>query len=585
MPFKNMPEAAFKIWGNVYNSAKDAGDSDEKAAKKAYGALKNAGWYKDEKTDKWVHKASLQEFSLRIERAGLDKPTGDLLWRMVASDTDVDSYNDSMSLELFEDFIARSKSEELVPEQFRSDFWCGGMPYLSISHYPDLNGEAVPGVVDAIYIDGNYFKAKGRYNKTKLGWACFEAVRADLYDPKRQDAEDKVRVSIAFLDWKHKHKSNGYLFERSTMDDICPECMKEMLEQLLEGKEPQGKEFLRGHLIHLAHTRVPVNKRTSVEVEKSMTTQLEDAKSIVGEELANELEEKAKAVTKSEALVIKSEETTPLTEETEIEEPVKVEVEPVEELSVTKKEADCAHPASHYLVVEEADKPSTWHLRVKSCSGEYDHRLMGAAWAALHEGYRGNKYEGPDKEAAIGKLKGIYKREGMDIPSKAELEFLFMDIKSEFKEALNEVMKKQEVVPHPLDAVLNEFKAEYDLVAKSDISLEDKLTKLQGHYQKFVDVVRESLTPAQTPEIAQSMAMEKTLSQVISALDAVAQRMELVVARLSAPQPTQAIPTITPPAPVQRSLTPSQFASMYPPASQAKSLTPTIRALVEQNVK
>jgi len=503
MPFKNMPEAAFKIWENVYNSAKDAGDSDEKAAKKAYGALKNAGWYKDEKTDKWVHKASLQEFSLRIERAGLDKPTGDLLWRMVASDTDVDSYNDSMSLELFEDFIARSKSGELVPEQFRSDFWCGGMPYLSISHYPDLNGEAVPGVVDAIYIDGNYFKAKGRYNKTKLGWACFEAVRADLYDPKRQDAEDKVRVSIAFLDWKHKHKSNGYLFERSTMDDICPECMKEMLEQLLEGKEPQGKEFLRGHLIHLAHTRVPVNKRTSVEVEKSMTTQLEDAKSIIGEELANELEEKAKAVTKSEALVIKSEETTPLTEETEIEEPVKVEVEPVEELSVTK----------------------------------------------------------------------------------AELEFLSMDIKSEFKEALNEVMKKQEVVSHPLDTVLNEFKAEYDLVAKSDISLEDKLIKLQGHYQKFVDVVRESLTPAQTPEIAQSTAMEKTLSQVISALDAVAQRMELVVARLSAPQPTQAIPTITPPAPVQRSLTPSQFASMYPPASQAKSLTPTIRALVEQNVK
>jgi hypothetical protein len=30
---------------------------------------------------------------------------------------------------------------------------------------------------------------------------------------------------------------------------------------------------------------------------------------------------------------------------------------------------------------------------------------MGAAWAALHGGYRGNKYEGPDRSAAIAKLK------------------------------------------------------------------------------------------------------------------------------------------------------------------------------------
>jgi hypothetical protein len=505
-----MPEAAFKIWENVYNSAKAAGDSDEKAAKKAYGALGNAGWHKDEKTDKWVHKAYLQEFSLRIERAGLDKPTGDLLWRMVASDTDADSYNDSMSLELFQDFLARSNSGELVPEQFRSDFWSGGMPYLSISHYPDLNGDAVPGVVDAIYIDGNYFKAKGKYNKTKLGWACFESVRADLYNPKRQDANDKVRVSIAFLDWKHRHKSNDYVFERSTMDDTCPECMKELLEQILEHKEPQGKEFLRGHLIHLAHTRVPVNKRTSMEVEKSMTTQKEDAASIVGEELANELEEKAKAITKSEALVIKSSEAPSIVEEAKTDKEKMKEDEKEEEEKPSKKETKKAE------VIDESVAQPDW--------------------------------------------------------------------RSIFKEVFAETQKPSEAPSHPLDTVLNEFKAEYDLVSKSDTTLEDKLTKLQGHYQRFVDAVREGLTPAQTPEIAQATAMEKTLSHVVSAMDAVAQRMELVAARLSAPQPTQALPSPTPTTPVQRSMTPSQFASMYPPVPKTTSLTPTIRSIVERNV-
>jgi phage I-like protein len=42
---------------------------------------------------------------------------------------------------------------------------------------------------------------------------------------------------------------------------------------------------------------------------------------------------------------------------------------------------------------------------------------MGAAWAALHSGYRGNKYEGPGKEAAIAKLNALYKSEGMELPS------------------------------------------------------------------------------------------------------------------------------------------------------------------------
>ena len=81
-----------------------------------------------------------------------------------------------------------------------------------------------------------------------------------------------------------------------------------------------------------------------------------------------------------------------------------------------KTESDGQHPASHYLVVEDPDKVSTWHLRVRNAEGEPDHRLMGAAWAALHGGYRGNVYEGPGKREAIGKLTRLYASEDMDTP-------------------------------------------------------------------------------------------------------------------------------------------------------------------------
>jgi hypothetical protein len=70
-----------------------------------------------------------------------------------------------------------------------------------------------------------------------------------------------------------------------------------------------------------------------------------------------------------------------------------------------------------YLVTEE---DGTGHLPVRdSDDGALNHHLMGAAWAALHGGYRGNKYQGPDKEKAIAKLKALYKSEGMPLPSES----------------------------------------------------------------------------------------------------------------------------------------------------------------------
>jgi hypothetical protein len=74
-----------------------------------------------------------------------------------------------------------------------------------------------------------------------------------------------------------------------------------------------------------------------------------------------------------------------------------------------------ADSAKQFLVIDSDGKG---HLPVRdSAGGPLNHHLMGAAWAALHGGYRGNKYEGEGKEAAIAKLKSLYKSEGMELPS------------------------------------------------------------------------------------------------------------------------------------------------------------------------
>jgi hypothetical protein len=97
------------------------------------------------------------------------------------------------------------------------------------------------------------------------------------------------------------------------------------------------------------------------------------------------------------------------------------EAEPIRRV-IRKKEADGEHPASDYLVVEDPGRPETWHLRVRDTDGKLDHRLMGAAWAALHGGYRGRQYQGPHRLQAIAVLTRLYESEGMKVPGGREHE-------------------------------------------------------------------------------------------------------------------------------------------------------------------
>ncbi len=312
MPVGTLPKEGAQIHKKVYDEAlkgtcKGKKDAEACASKVAWKAVKNAGWSKDSEGN-WSKKSSVQEFSLAIKSATVDKETGERRWRADTSNTDDDQRGDNMTQVLFESFLSRIEKKELPPEEFVSDFWTGGMPYLSLSHYPDMNGDAIPGDVNAVYVDGKYLKSKGLMNSSPLGDAAWKALIDDLQKIKAgEEINDKIRMSIAFLDYKHKHKSNGYIFERSSSDEFCPECLVE----LIRGESP-GLSFLDGLLIHFAMTRVPMNVDTTIDPdmleERSMTTRKKDAESIVGEELAEELEEKAAEVGKSKALVTKAKE-------------------------------------------------------------------------------------------------------------------------------------------------------------------------------------------------------------------------------------------------------------------------------------
>lgn len=648
MPTGNLPASGKALWERVYEDAKksstckDAGDrKDECAARVAWTAVKNAGWKKD--ADGNWHKSSFTEFSLRIERASYDKATNERRWRAVASDTDEDSREDSMSLELFSDFINRIQTGESVPEEYRSDFWKGGMPYLSVSHYPDFNGEGVPGVVDAVYIDGNYLKSKGRFHDTALGRKCFEAICTDLYSTA-SEAQDKVRVSIAFLDWAHKHKSNGYVFEREDNEDICPECLKEIIRG-----ERQGKVFLKGHLVHLAMTRVPVNKRTEMEVDKSMAdikTRKDDAASIVGDELAEELEEKAKLVGKSEVLVIRSdgdeesgtnsvsstvkveeaktvtckacgekvvptpEGTCPkcgekIDEDGEVETTTKKKASEVEESEIeelveeaTKTEGGTSYPSSDYLVVEDPEKPSTWHLQVKK-HGKPDHGLMGAAKAALTSpgGHRGNKYQGPNKAEATAKLKRLYSSEKMTWESEIEesqegailtkelVDQLISTIKSAISEEIQVVVKPVEPNPHPLDVAFANFKSAFDSLSAVDGGESEKLHAIQVPFnelgQSIVDLIK-STTKTPEPEIVASAApavpgdVASTIAKAITdAMTPIAQKLDMVSAQLQSRSEDRI--------PQRKGIQLSQTQTEQSTVSQ--STTPKLRAIIEKTTR
>lgn len=276
-------------------------------------------------------KDSIHEFSMLISKASLHN--GEMRWSAVNSDTDWDLYGERMTLELYKSMISKIKSNVPPPEPFAdlvtSDYWKGGMPYLSIAHYSDGNGKAVPGEVKELFIDGNQLKARGTLHETPLGKAVWKSLKEDEINYKNAVDTDRIRISIAFLDLAHKHGDDGKIFRRKSFGDTCPECLRGVGEKI----------YLDGYLVHLALTRVPVNPRTIMETEDVMArkakpeTRREDAVSVLGgdEELAKIVENSA-LETKSDVLVEMSD-----TEPEVVEEPKNVEATEVTEPAQTEE--------------------------------------------------------------------------------------------------------------------------------------------------------------------------------------------------------------------------------------------------------
>lgn len=267
----------------------------------------------------------IHEFPMFISKSSLYQ--GEMRWSAVNSDTDWDLYGERMTLELYKGMIAKIKSNVPPPEPFAelvtSDYWKGGMPYLSIAHYSDGNGNAVPGDVRELFIDGNQLKAKGTLHDTPLGKAVWKSLKQDEVNYKNDTDTDRIRISIAFLDLAHKHGEDGAIFRRKSLTDTCAECQRGVGEKI----------YVDGYLVHLALTRVPVNPRTLMEAEDAVATKSkirskkEDALSVLGGEveLADQVE-KSGMEFRSEAVVEMSDTPELSTEE--------VVVEPIEEKSV-----------------------------------------------------------------------------------------------------------------------------------------------------------------------------------------------------------------------------------------------------------
>jgi len=242
-----------------------------------------------------VHDSAIAEFSMSIVKA--TSKDGEMKWRSVNSDIEEDFFGERMSLELFADFNKHIENKDSVPDVFKSvvceEDWCGGMPYVSLSHYKSgKNKVNVPGEVSKVYVDGKALKSTGTLYDTPLGKAVYKSLEKDLVEK----SDTPVRISIGFLDLEHSH-GDKFTFMRKGLTDKCPLC-----------KEGIGdKIYKKGHLVHLALTRVPANPRTEMELEtKSMTTKLEDAKSVVeDEEVLKGLE--LKSQTENDVLVIKTE--------------------------------------------------------------------------------------------------------------------------------------------------------------------------------------------------------------------------------------------------------------------------------------
>lgn len=515
--------------------------------------------------------------SFFITRVSKDEQTGVLRWFAKASGTDLDSYEERMSRELFQDFIRRIKSGEKVPVAFRSDFWNGGLPYLSIAHYLDLGGDGVGGMAEKVWIDGDVFKAKGIFSDTPMGNAIFEATQADIENNLPDDL--RVRISIAFIDHGHVHESVG----QELFTTKCEHCKAGVL----------GKIYMKGQLIHLAATRIPAYTDTSLEAVlrsgsgKTFDLKKLDAASIVGKDLAELLAEKEIDLVGRANLVTKNyKEEDKMAKDKEEHPPVEDEDEDEDDMKKKNKKKKNEHPPVEEAVADEVEEEVVAEDEDEEDESELAAMSLGGA----------QNFE--DAEAFLAKSKtempihavlSVVLNNATGGGNAVQISEAVGDYTQRFDnlsyEALNDVKEMLEArsagdgnggapqnamiaEDHPLAAEMRSFAEAFDLMQKSDLPDEDKLYAFQEQYNGFYESLGVTIRTAVMGEQNVAVSAETAdLTKRIGELEGLIAGFVAAQAGAAQKPPESAVPT-------RRSLAAHNAAApAYPAPVVAKAVT------------
>lgn len=463
-----------------------------------------------------VHEG-LTEFSMTIVKKPKD---GEMDFRSVNSDTGFDFYEERMSRELFLDMVSRIENNAPIPDWLKErvceDGWCGGMPYSSVAHYKSRGGKNVPAIIKTLYVDGDKLKSTGKFLDTRLGKAVYKSVTKDFVEKR----EDKIRISIGFIDMEHSH-GDRYTFVRKSVGQKCPLCMEGIGDKI----------YKKGILVHLAFTRQPANPRTDVEVEKSMTSKLEDAKSIVEDEEAladMELKSTTSENPEEEVLVVKA----------DAESSQEDMMEDCEEGDEDCKKKMQAHGEAHKSV-DEDDEPLTEEAKRKDVSEADKKRAeqeygdvayadetnkkypidteehIRAAWNYIHQERNANKYS--DHGAAIkSKIVAAWKKKIGGAPPAAT----------------EKSLASPEVELTPLQTSVSAFLDKIEIIKSQGLTGDNALKELQSSFDELGNVVRAEFTPKPSPEIVANQQLESTLRSMFESFE---QRMLQTLSQTVAP--------------------------------------------------
>jgi len=292
-----------------------------------------------------------------------------------------------------------------------------------------------------------------------------------------------------------------------------------------------------------------------MEVDKSMTTRKQDAESIIGEELAEEIDKEAKLVGKSEALVIKA------------------------------KEVKCPEGM-------DQDECRKWKEEHDKDRGDEDTSQRGGKPDQGQNGGKGNIVQAPTarpdkseaeedcdcddpKNAEVEKCKGKKK----EMKSEVDLSEALAKL-DEIKSMLQPKSEIVEAKPHILDAAISKLKADFDdAIVVSNLPVDDRLKLLQPAFDQLGEIVKEKVSlssiPVQESVQTDVQSQPDVVKAFVDALQPIQQQLGLLSAQMAELKKSPTVVQV----PERRSLNPQLIQQK---STAVKSETPHLREIIER---